>query len=165
MNEPGTIMKLKEFVITNLSDSKKLAAALGYLLKTGDIVTFKGNLGAGKTEFCRALIHSIGYKEDVPSPTFNLVQVYEPDLDDLNTPAIWHMDLYRLERAEEIFELGIEEAFDTAISLIEWPDRMGKYLPNGYLEIELRMGENEGQRTVIFKGEDYWKKRLEGLAL
>ena len=165
LDEPGTSMKINEFHVANLQEAKRLAEALSSILKTRDVVIFKGDLGAGKTEFCRAIIHSIGYKEDVPSPTFNLVQVYEPDFNDLETPVIWHMDLYRLEHPEEIFELGIEEALDTAISLIEWPDRMGRYLPDGYLEIALETGTKEGERKITFSGEAFWAKRLEGLAL
>ncbi len=159
------VMKINEFIVDDLSKSQILASRLATLLKTGDILTFEGNLGAGKTEFCRAIIHAVGYLEDVPSPTFNLVQVYEPDIVDADKPAIWHMDLYRLEKPEEIFELGIEEGFDTAITLIEWPDRMGRYLPQGSLEIKMVMGDAEGARKITFSGSEYWKKRLEGLVL
>ena len=157
-------MKIKEFFV-DLSACQRLAAGLAPLLKTGDILTFEGNLGTGKTEFCRALIHAIGYTEEVPSPTFNLVQIYEPTLDDLNTPTIWHIDLYRIEKPEDIFELGIEEAFDTAITLIEWPDRMGHFLPKGNLEINIKMGEVDGSRKITISGNNHWKTRLERLVL
>ena len=118
---------MKEFYLEDLSKSRQLACRLAPMLKTGDILTFEGELGAGKTEFCRAIIHALGYNEDVPSPTFNLVQTYEPPHDDMARPAVWHMDLYRLEKPQDVFELGIEDGFDTAITLIEWPDRMGAY--------------------------------------
>lgn len=153
-------MTLKEFQLDNLAKSRLLAGRLSALLETGDVLAFEGNLGAGKTEFCRAIIHALGYNEDVPSPTFNLVQTYEPALEDRKTPAVWHMDLYRLESPEEVFELGIEDGFDTAITLIEWPERMGRYLPQEHLKISLSTADKEGARNIVFSGGDYWKVRL-----
>lgn len=158
-------MIISEFFLSDLNDSKNLAANLSGLLQTGDIVTFEGTLGAGKTEFCRALIHATGFNEDVPSPTFSLLQTYEPALDDLGTPAIWHFDLYRLESPEDVFELGIEDGFDTAITLIEWPDKMGQFLPEEHLKVSLSMAENEGARHIKFEGNEYWKLRLKDLSL
>jgi len=158
-------MTQKEFHLDNLATSRLLAGRLSALLKTGDIIAFEGELGSGKTEFCRAIIHAIGYDEDVPSPTFNLVQIYEPEVDDLITPSVWHMDLYRLENPEEVFELGIEDGFDTAITLIEWPNRMGHYLPQEHLKIKLSSTDIEGERKIVFSGNDYWKVRLKELEL
>lgn len=156
---------MKEFYLENLSKSRLLASRLSALLKSGDILTFEGNLGTGKTEFCRAIIHALGYDEDVPSPTFNLVQIYEPSLEDLSTPAVWHMDLYRLENAQDVFELGIEDGFDTALTLIEWPERMGNYLPTEHLKITLSHGDKEGSRYISFAGSPNWQDRIEGLEL
>ncbi len=160
MSKPGTFKKIKEVSVCDLPESQRLAVALSKCLKTGDVITFKGTLGAGKTEFCRSLIHALGYAEDVPSPTFNLVQIYEPPIEDQETPAVWHMDLYRLEEPEEIFELGIEEGFDTAISLIEWPDRMGKYLPQDHLKINLSVADDTDARSISFAGGKYWQQKL-----
>jgi tRNA threonylcarbamoyladenosine biosynthesis protein TsaE len=156
---------IKEFYLKDLVATRNLARELSCLLSTGDILTFQGNLGAGKTEFCRAIIHALGYNEDVPSPTFNLVQTYEPQIDDFDKPSVWHMDLYRLDNPEDVFELGIEDGFDTAISLIEWPQRMGKYLPSERLQIFLSMDDDEGARHITFKGSDYWRVRLNKLEL
>ncbi|MBT5186520.1 MAG: tRNA (adenosine(37)-N6)-threonylcarbamoyltransferase complex ATPase subunit type 1 TsaE [Kordiimonadaceae bacterium] len=156
---------IKEFFLKDLVATRKLARELSSILNIGDILTFKGNLGAGKTEFCRAIIHALGYNEDVPSPTFNLVQIYEPQIDDIDTPSIWHMDLYRLDNPEDVFELGIEDGFDTAISLIEWPERMGKYLPSEHLQIFLSMDDIEGSRKISFEGSEYWRVRLNNLEL
>lgn len=153
-------MNFKEIYLEDLTACRKLASRLAPLLHTGDIVTLSGNLGTGKTELCRAMIHSMGYDEDVPSPTFNLVQVYEPELEDMNTPTVWHMDLYRLEKASDVFELGIEDAFDTAVTLIEWPDKMGSYLPSGHLQIHLEMGETDNTRHIVFNGNEYWQRKL-----
>ncbi|MBT5074443.1 MAG: tRNA (adenosine(37)-N6)-threonylcarbamoyltransferase complex ATPase subunit type 1 TsaE [Kordiimonadaceae bacterium] len=156
-------MTIKVFYLDDLSASRRLAGRLASTLKTGDILAFEGGLGSGKTEFCRAIIHAIGYREDVPSPTFNLLQIYEPSVDDLTMPAVWHMDLYRLEKPQDVYELGIEDGFDTAISLIEWPDRMAGHLPDGHLSVSLSMSEKEGARNIIFEGDDYWNDRLKEL--
>lgn len=153
-------MVFKEFYLSDLAACRKLGASLAASLQTGDIVTLSGNLGAGKTELCRAIIHSMGYDEDVPSPTFNLVQVYEPDLEDIDTPAVWHMDLYRLENKSDVYELGIEDAFDTAVTLIEWPDRMGSILPPGHLKVHLETDETDNARRITFSGNEYWQRKL-----
>ncbi len=156
-------MIIKELYLKDLSACRTLAKKLAMLLKTGDIITLDGNLGTGKTEFCRAIIHALGYNEDVPSPTFNLVQVYEPELDDMETPAVWHIDLYRLENEEDVFELGIEDAFDTAVTLIEWPEKMGRFLPQEHLKINLKMAATEEARSITFAGGAYWQKKLGAL--
>lgn len=154
-----------KFYLQNLDASRSLAGQFGKILKTGDIITFEGTLGAGKTEFCRAIIHALGYNEDVPSPTFSLLQTYEPSLDDLDTPAVWHLDLYRLEKSEDVFELGIEDGFDTAITLIEWPDKMGTYLPDEHLNVTLTMAKEEGARHIVFSCNEYWAHRLKDLVV
>lgn len=151
------------FNLQNLEATRLFAAKLSKALKTGDIITFEGTLGAGKTEFCRSLIHAIGYNEDVPSPTFSLLQTYEPELEDHQKPAVWHLDLYRLESSDDVFELGIEDGFDTAITLIEWPDKMGSYLPDGHLKIKLSLGNDEGARNIKIICDDYWAVRLKDL--
>ena len=158
-------MSKKSFYLENLDACRRLAGQLANILKTGDILTFEGTLGAGKTEFCRSIIHSLGYDEDVPSPTFSILQTYEPPIDDLEKPAIWHLDLYRLEKSEDVFELGIEDGLDTAITLIEWPDKMGSYLPEGCLNVSLKLADNEGARHISFSGSEYWEVRLKELEI
>jgi tRNA threonylcarbamoyladenosine biosynthesis protein TsaE len=102
-----------------------LAARVAPLLKIGDCILLDGSIGAGKTCFARALIRArLNRQEDVPSPTFTLVQTYEDHLGD-----IWHCDLYRLTHPDEAVELGLLDAFETAICLIEWPDRLGTDQP------------------------------------
>src|SRR6516162_6831148 len=131
------------------------AARISGLAATRDIIALKGDLGAGKTTFARGFIRACGCTEEVPSPTFTLVQVYE-----LGAAAIWHFDLYRIKSPEEAWELGIEDAFSEGISLIEWPERLGPLLPRRRLEIELLFGDRpEARRAVLDPGEG-WQARL-----
>ena len=132
-----------------------LAARISALASPGDVIALKGDLGAGKTTFARGFIRACGCTEEVPSPTFTLVQVYE-----LGAAAIWHFDLYRIKSPEEAWELGIEDAFSEGISLIEWPERLGPLLPPRRLEIELLFGGRpEARRAVLDPGEG-WQARL-----
>ncbi len=146
-----------DVTLPDLAATKKMAARLASVLKSGDVVALDGALGAGKTEFCRAVIHAFGYRGDVPSPTFTLLQIYQPDED---CPPLWHMDLYRLEHPEEAFELGIEDGFETAISLIEWPSRLGRYLPEGGLTLRLDIAPDGISRKLAIIGGDAWAARL-----
>jgi tRNA threonylcarbamoyladenosine biosynthesis protein TsaE len=133
-----------------------LAAGISALAISGDVIALKGDLGTGKTTFARAFIRACGnLDEEVPSPTFTLVQVYE-----LGPTAIWHFDLYRLNSPGDAWELGIEDAFSGGISLIEWPERLGPLLPARRLEITLAFGDRpEGRRASIDPGAG-WRPRL-----
>jgi tRNA threonylcarbamoyladenosine biosynthesis protein TsaE len=137
-----------------------LAARIAALAAPGDVIALKGDLGVGKTSFARAFIRARGdAAEEVPSPTFTLVQLYEP-----GASAIWHFDLYRLTAAEEAWELGIEEAFAWGISLIEWPERLGPLLPQRRLEISLTFGARPQARRAILAGGAEWRSRLAVIA-
>ena len=156
-----------------------LARSLTGLLQAGDVVFLIGDLGAGKTTFARGLINALppvgdtgvgdtgpdgvgsgdgAGDEEVPSPTFTLVQIYE------RRPApVWHVDLYRLERPEEVEELGLEEAARDAITLIEWPERLGRRIPADRLEVQLSYGEDANARSVVLVGYGSWRKRLSAI--
>lgn len=146
-------MQQKNIISHSPEETAKMARHIASLLRLHDVVLLKGDLGAGKSTFARSLIQTLcGEATNVPSPTFTLVQTYE-------TPAflLWHFDLYRIKNPEDIYELGIEEAYGYGVSLIEWPERLGANLPNEYLEIKLCYGNQKNERILCFTG---WKDRL-----
>lgn len=110
----------------------RLGAAVATLLKTGDAVMLSGDLGAGKSTLARGLVRALTRPdEEVPSPTFTLVQQYDA------RPFLSHFDLYRLADASEAHELGLDEALDEGAIVVEWPQRLGDRLPPDRLDIEL----------------------------
>jgi tRNA threonylcarbamoyladenosine biosynthesis protein TsaE len=112
-------------------DTAQWAIALAPIAQAGRVICLSGDMGTGKTFFARSLIQTLQTTpEDVPSPTFTLVQTY--DAGDLE---IWHADLYRLSGPSEVDELGLLGAFDTAFCLIEWPDRLGELIPKNALHM------------------------------
>jgi len=145
-------------IVVDLPDetaTAALAARTAAVALPTDIIALKGELGAGKTSFARAFIRARGTEEEVPSPTFTLVQVY-----DVDPTAIWHFDLYRLRNPEEAWELGIEDAFTTGISLIEWPERLGPLLPERRLEITFAFGNGPDERRIYLDPSKQWQARL-----
>jgi len=109
----------------------RLAALIGAQLVAGDTILLEGPVGAGKTHFARSLIQSLmDIPEDVPSPTFTLVQTYDTRAGD-----VWHTDLYRVTSPAEIEELGLTEAFHHAICLVEWPETLGALTPKTALKL------------------------------
>jgi tRNA threonylcarbamoyladenosine biosynthesis protein TsaE len=137
---------------TSLRD---VGARVAELLQMGDVIALHGDLGAGKTSFCRGLIGAYSGVEDVPSPTYTIVQMYE------NGPLpVWHFDLYRLKSPEEVLELGWDETQD-GIALIEWPDRAGSYLPDWRLDVTIDF-LGEGRRVTLVPRGEGWQTRLHG---
>jgi len=119
--------------LANEAATEALAARLARLAQPGDVLALRGTLGAGKSTFARAFIRALtSPEEEVPSPTFTLLQTYDTD-----QGPVWHLDLYRLSEPEEALELDLEEGFATAICLIEWPDRLGRLLPASRLDLTL----------------------------
>jgi tRNA threonylcarbamoyladenosine biosynthesis protein TsaE len=150
-------LRTHSFSLPGPDTTAGFAATLAPLLRGGDVILLEGPVGAGKTHFARSLIHArLGQAEDVPSPTFTLVQTYD-------TPGaeVWHADLYRLTSVHEIEELGLTDAFDSAICLVEWPDRLGDLAPSGALTLTLSTGVDEGARTAFLTWRDpRWEDRL-----
>jgi len=136
------------FTVATPGETAALAAKLAPALAPGDVLALRGDLGAGKTSFARGLIAALARAAgeappEVPSPTFTLVQTYEfPDA------LLWHFDLYRIDRPDDALELGIEEAFAEGISLIEWPERLGDFLPERRIEVRLGFTESPEARRI-----------------
>ncbi|OZA07379.1 MAG: tRNA (adenosine(37)-N6)-threonylcarbamoyltransferase complex ATPase subunit type 1 TsaE, partial [Rhodobacterales bacterium 17-64-5] len=125
------------------ADTTRLGRAFAALLCAGDTLLLEGVIGAGKSHLARALIRALrGESEEVPSPTFTLVQTYP------GAPEIWHADLYRLTHPDEVHELGLEDAFATAICMIEWPDRLGRSAPENPVRVTLAP-KGEGRSATI----------------
>ena len=141
--------------------SERLGRELSFYLTPGDVVTLTGDLGAGKTTLARAVIHALAPDAgdfDVPSPTFTLVQAY-----DFTRVPVFHFDLYRIERAEEVFELGYDDAAVEGAVLIEWPERMADQLPPDRLDIALADANGEGRAAEI-TGHGIWEARVAHMA-
>jgi len=129
-----------------------LGARIARGLKQGDAVLLEGELGAGKTTLARAILRSLGVESHVPSPTFTLVQPYETA-----QLALYHFDLYRIESASEIAELGMDEALDEGAALVEWPENgFPRHLAEDALTITLStLGTNE--REAFISGPTRWR--------
>lgn len=135
------------------ADTAALGARLARAAQAGDCILLKGPIGAGKSCLARAFIRALcGPDEEVPSPTFTLVQVYEA-----RGVEIWHADLYRLTHPDEVWELGLDEAFQKAICLVEWPDRLGKYCPEMALCLTLESLGDGRQARISGGSEHLWK--------
>ena len=128
------------------STTTMLGHALARMVKPGDVFLLEGPIGSGKTHFVRSVIQARlakhGRIEDIPSPTYTLVQTYDdPDTE------LWHADLYRLTSPEEAIELGLDEAFETAVTFVEWPDRLGDLAPMS--ACRLTFSYNDDGRDVL----------------
>jgi len=163
MEEENLPNKLVTAHLGNQAQTEWWAQQLALLSMPGDILALMGPMGAGKTVFASAFINALAEEGGVnkflvTSPTYNLVQIYElPEIE------IYHVDLYRLEDGEDLHELGLEEAYDHGISLIEWPERMGNSIPVDCLYVKLDQGHESTERTVSFHGQTNWFDRLQSI--
>ena len=143
----GIILMQKIFYSDSEQDTAKVAQSLAAITKPGDIWALHGTLGAGKSVFARAFVQALTAAKEVPSPTFTLVQMYvAPEFD------VYHYDLYRLKKPDEIFELGVEEAFYTGVSLVEWPEKMGAFAPRNMWNVFIDIEDNH--RIIKISSDD-----------
>jgi tRNA threonylcarbamoyl adenosine modification protein YjeE len=135
--------------------TQRLGAHLAVHARAGDLIALRGELGAGKTALARAFIRArTTPSEEVPSPTFTLVQTYPtPDAE------IWHFDLYRLSDPREVRELGWEDAA-AGITLVEWPERLGERLPPRRLDVDISF--SDPGRIARLLDHDDWSTRIDG---
>lgn len=154
--KPVPMESLLQCSLAGPAQTRQAASHLARLARPGDVFALWGDLGAGKTTFARGFIATLcPDEESVPSPTFTLVQTYPSPQGE-----IWHFDLYRLKQPEEAYELGIEEAFATGISLMEWPGRLGSLLPRQRLDVTLSPGMAPESRQLTLAGAPAWAPRL-----
>lgn len=149
----------RSFDLKSEADTMGLGREIARGLASGDTVTLSGPLGSGKTVLARAIVRSFLPREEVPSPTFTLVQTY-----DTQNFSIAHVDLYRVKAGSELRELGLDEALEHGVLVIEWPDRMGLQLPPDRLDIMFEGIDGEF-RMMKLVGRGSWAQRLRTLRL
>ena len=146
--------------LADQAETAALARLLAERARPGEVLALAGALGSGKTTLARAFIRALtSADEEVPSPTFTLLQSY-----DGATGPIHHFDLYRLKTPDEALELGLDDALADGITLIEWPERLGSMLPPDHLSVTLAAGEGPDGRRVMLAGPPAWTTRLEEIA-
>jgi tRNA threonylcarbamoyladenosine biosynthesis protein TsaE len=146
------------FDLPDADATTRLGAAVAHALRPGEAVCLYGPLGAGKSTLARGLVRALTRAdEDVPSPTFTLVQFYESRSHEAGALPLAHFDLYRLDRADEAFEIGLDEALADGAAVIEWPERLGGHLPEDRLDIEI--GHRGDGRVARLVPHGAWKGR------
>lgn len=145
---------MSDILLPDPAATEAFGARLAPLLRAGDSIALFGPLGAGKTSLCRGILHGLGFGGEVPSPTFPLVQLYEPP--DTRVP-VWHVDLYRVEEPGELEELGLDDAIEDSALLIEWPERLPALWPET-LRLTLA-AEAAGGRSLTASVPAAWEAR------
>ena len=140
--------------LPDLAAMEGFGAAIAQQLRPGDVIALSGGLGAGKTTLARAILFALGHEGEVPSPTFTLIETY-----DALDPPMTHADFYRLNRPEDVEELGVDDYRDGAALLAEWPDHAGGFAHEpGCLSITLET-VGDGRLAIVEPGAD-WLDRL-----
>jgi tRNA threonylcarbamoyladenosine biosynthesis protein TsaE len=134
--------------------SEALGMRLAAIVRPGDVITLSGPLGAGKTSIARGMLAALGLEDEAPSPSFAIVQLYEPP--EVSVPVL-HVDLYRLESIAELEELGLEDARATSVLLIEWPERAPGRWPDA-LALTLDVAPDDA-RSLTAEVPAAWKDR------
>jgi tRNA threonylcarbamoyladenosine biosynthesis protein TsaE len=142
-------------ILEDVQATLDVGRELGTLLRAGDKIALSGTLGAGKTTLARGVLEGLDYDGEVPSPTFAIVQQYEPP--ETRIPVA-HVDLYRIIGPEEIPELGLEDTLADGAMIVEWPDRMPDSFWDDALEIALEI-TGEGNRRLTWNAGSAWKDR------
>jgi tRNA threonylcarbamoyladenosine biosynthesis protein TsaE len=137
------------------AEMEGIGRALATQLRAGDVVTLEGGLGAGKTTFARGVLRGLGFEADVPSPTFAILQGYEPPETRL---PLGHVDLYRIEESPELEELGLDDWLEGGALVIEWPDRLGALYADMALAIHID-APGDGTRLLTARVPKSWEGR------
>lgn len=132
-------MKLQS---ASAGETREIAAVLAALLEPGDLVVLSGDLGAGKTTFAQGVARALGVTEPVTSPTFTIVQEYEGHI------PVAHVDVYRLDRFQELHDLGFDEFVEDRVTLVEWGDVVAPALPADRVEVHLMLAARDDDRSL-----------------
>ena len=136
-----------QIVSNSVEETERIAADFAATLPLGTIIAFTGDLGAGKTAFVRGLAKGLGVRDRVTSPTFTIVNEYEGE-----KGSLFHFDLYRLQDADELFDIGWEDYLCRhGICAVEWSERAEGFMEN-CINVDIRRGENDEQRVIEIKG-------------
>ncbi len=136
-------------------DSLALGERLAAVVRPGDVIALSGPLGAGKTSIARGLLAALGLEEEAPSPSFAIVQPYDPP--HVRFPVL-HVDLYRIEEPGEAEELGLDEAREDSLLIVEWPERLGEDYWHDALWLSLELTP-DGARALTAKVPAAWRDR------
>jgi len=140
------------FELPDLAASDAFGARIAAQIRAGDVVALSGELGAGKTTLARAIIAALGHAGEVPSPSFAILEAYDPPAVRL---SVVHADFYRLDGAGDLAELGLDELRDDAALIAEWPERVGGFGNEpGCLAIALEAAE-KGRIAIVTPGRDW----------
>ena len=140
-------------ILATEAETTAFGEALARAAQRGDVITLSGPLGAGKTALARGFIAALGHQGDVPSPSFAIVQPYE-ELE----PPVWHADLYRIDDPSELDELGLDEAGEEGVLLVEWPEHAGRKAWPRALALSLEVLE-DGARALTGEVPAAWEGR------
>ncbi len=132
----------------NVADTERAGGMLAQKVSPGTLVAFTGDLGAGKTAFCRGFLHALGYPGRVTSPTFAIVNEYDTDL-----CRVCHFDMYRILDEDALYDIGWDDYFDgETILLVEWSENITDALPERHITVDIRRGAEENDRTITIDG-------------
>jgi len=138
--------------LPDLDATSRLGAAIASKLRAGDVVALSGGLGAGKTSLARAIIAALGHRGEVPSPSFSIIELYQPP--DIRLPLV-HADFYRIASPREAREIGLDDYRQGAILLAEWPENIGGFADEpACLSIALEAAD-EGRIAIVEAGPDW----------
>ncbi len=136
----------KRIVINNLEEIENVAARFLKLTAGSNVIAFYGTMGAGKTTFIKAICKVLGVPDTVNSPTFTIINEYRTK----EGKSIYHFDFYRIDKIEEAYDIGFDEFIENgSLSLIEWPEKIEKLLPDDTLRVQINVLENE-VREIVF---------------
>ena len=139
---------MREYIVKNLKDTDKVAQILAESLKGGETIALTGNLGSGKTAFVKALAKALGIKENITSPTFVLLKVYNINYKSVN--KFVHVDCYRLRGQEDLFDIGLGDYlnYDNIIVALEWADKIVN-LPKNTIFVDIKIVDKDKRSIKI----------------